>query len=44
MTQKDLVEMFEKKHEELDQLKKEDRKVLGWSSSEDEFASSMHDN
>ena len=44
VTQKDLVEMLDKKHEQLDQLKKEDRKVLGWSSSEDEFASSMHDN
>ena len=39
MTQKDLVEMFEKKHEELEELKKEDRKVLGWSSSEDENGS-----
>ena len=35
--------MFEKKHEEMDALKKEDRKVLGWSSSEDENASSMRE-
>ena len=30
--------MFEKKHEEYEELKKEDRKVLGWTprSSEDE--------
>ena len=43
VTQKDLVEMFERKHEEIDALKKEDRKVLGWSSSEDEMASSVRD-
>ena len=43
MTQKDLVELFEKKDAEMAALKKEDRIVLGWSSEEDENSSSMRE-
>ena len=34
VTQKDLVEMFERKHEEMDALKKDARKRWEWSGSE----------
>ena len=43
VTQKDLVEMFERKHEEMDALKKDNRKRWEWSSNEDGSQNSLRE-